>query len=182
MGETAAPQAGRAATGGRGRARPALVAPGALVKAAVKAVIQRVSRASVSAGGRRLGEIGRGLVVLVGVAQGDGERDTAFIADRIIGMRLFDDGQGRMNLALQAAGGALLVVSQFTLLADTTTGRRPSFAGAAPAQTARALYQRLIERFRESGAPVEHGEFGARMEVALTNEGPVTIVLDSRKG
>ena len=153
----------------------------ALANGAVKAVVQRVSQASVSAGGRRLGEIGRGLVLLVGVARDDTEQDTAVIADRVIGMRLFDDGQGRMNLPLRAVAGALLVVSQFTLLSDTRAGRRPSFLVAAPAPMAKVLYQRLIERFRESGVPVEQGEFGARMQLALLNDGPVTIVLDSRR-
>jgi len=147
----------------------------------MRAVIQRVTRADVSVDGRRLGEIGLGFMVLLGVARDDTEQDAAFLADRILGLRVFADTEGKMNLALKAVGGELLVISQFTLLADTSGGRRPSFIGAAPPEQARALYEHFLSLCREAGVKVEKGEFGAMMEVSLVNHGPVTIVLDSRK-
>jgi len=146
----------------------------------VRAVVQRVSSAEVSAGGRTIGRIGRGFVVLLGIARGDTEGDAAFIADRIIGLRVFDDAEGKMNLALGAVGGELLVVSQFTLMADTASGRRPSFAAAAPPEQARALYEHFLSLVRKANVKVEQGEFGAMMELTLNNHGPVTIILDSR--
>jgi D-tyrosyl-tRNA(Tyr) deacylase len=147
--------------------------------AIVRAVVQRVSRAEVSVGGKCVGRIGRGFVVLLGVARDDTEREAASIADRILGLRVFADPQGKMNLALAAVGGELLVVSQFTLLADTESGRRPSFAAAAPPETARRLYERFLSLVRRAGVKVEQGEFGAMMELNLSNDGPVTIILDS---
>ena len=139
-----------------------------------------MSRAEVSAGGKSLGRIGPGFAVLLGVARDDTEADVEFIADRILGLRVFADDAGKMNLALGATGGELLVVSQFTLLADTSGGRRPSFIKAAPPELARPLYERFISLVRARGVKVETGEFGAHMELALVNDGPVTIILDSR--
>jgi D-tyrosyl-tRNA(Tyr) deacylase len=146
----------------------------------MRAVIQRVSRAEVSVGSKCLGKIGPGFAVLLGVARDDTEADAEFIADRILGLRVFADGAGKMNLALGATGGELLVISQFTLLADTSGGRRPSFIKAAPPELARVLYERFISLVRARGVKVETGEFGAHMELALVNDGPVTIILDSR--
>jgi len=143
--------------------------------------VQRVSRAEVRIDGRAVGRIGLGFVVLLGVARDDSEQDAAFIADRIIGLRVFADEQGKMNLALKAVGGEALVVSQFTLLADTGSGRRPSFIGAAAPNEACRLYEHFLSLCRSAGVKVEQGEFGAMMEVELVNHGPVTIVLDSRK-
>jgi D-tyrosyl-tRNA(Tyr) deacylase len=128
-----------------------------------------------------VGRIGLGFVVLLGVARDDSEQDAAFIADRIIGLRVFADEQGKMNLALKAVGGDLLVISQFTLLADTAGGRRPSFIAAAAPDEARGLYEHFLSLCRSADVKVEQGEFGAMMEVELVNHGPVTIVLDSRK-
>lgn len=146
----------------------------------MRAVLQRVSSAEVSVEGRSIGRIGRGFVVLLGVARGDTEEDAAFIADRTIGLRVFADAEGKMNLALDKVGGELLVISQFTLLADTSGGRRPSFINAAPPQQAERLYQHFLSLARNAGVKVETGSFGAMMAVALVNDGPVTIVLDSR--
>ena len=146
----------------------------------MRAVVQRVSRAEVSVGGKPLGRIGLGFAVLLGVARDDTEADAEFIADRVLGLRVFADAAGKMNLALGAVGGELLVISQFTLLADTSGGRRPSFIKAAPPELARVLYERFISLVRARGVKVEMGEFGAHMEVALVNDGPVTIILDSR--
>lgn len=147
----------------------------------MRAVVQRVSRAEVSIDGRVVGRIGLGFVVLLGVARDDSEQDAAFIADRIIGLRVFADEQDKMNLALKAVGGELLVISQFTLLADTGGGRRPSFIAAAAPDEARRLYEHFLSLCRSAGVKVEQGEFGAMMEVELVNHGPVTIILDSRK-
>lgn len=144
-------------------------------------MVQRVSRAEVSIDGRVVGRIGLGFVVLLGVARDDSEQDAAFIADRIIGLRVFADEQDKMNLALKAVGGELLVISQFTLLADTGGGRRPSFIAAAAPDEARRLYEHFLSLCRSAGVKVEQGEFGAMMEVELVNHGPVTIILDSRK-
>jgi D-aminoacyl-tRNA deacylase len=146
----------------------------------MRAVVQRVSRAEVNVGGKRLGRIGPGFAVLLGVARDDAEADAEFIADRILGLRVFADAAGKMNLALSAVGGELLVISQFTLLADTSGGRRPSFIKAAPPELARPLYERFLSFVRERGGKVETGEFGAHMELALVNDGPVTIIFDSR--
>lgn len=146
----------------------------------MRAVVQRVSRAEVSAGGNCVGRIGPGFAVLLGVARDDTEADAEFIADRILGLRVFADPAGRMNLALAAVGGELLVISQFTLLADTSGGRRPSFIRAAPPELARPLYEHFLSLVGRRGAKVEKGEFGAHMELALVNDGPVTIILDSR--
>lgn len=147
----------------------------------MRAVVQRVSRARVDVGGRTAGKIGPGFVVLLGVAREDTAADATFISDRVLGLRVFADSGGKMNLALSAVDGELLVVSQFTLLADTSAGRRPSFIRAAPPDSARELYEHFISLVRAGGVKVETGEFGAHMDLELVNDGPVTIVLDSRE-
>ena len=123
----------------------------------------------------------QGLVVLLGVAEGDTDADAGHLVDRILGMRIFADAAGKMNLSIAQVDGALLVVSQFTLLADTNSGRRPSFTRAAPPDEARCLYDHFLSLARIRGVKVETGEFGATMEVDLVNDGPVTIILDSRE-
>ena len=147
--------------------------------ACVRAIVQRVSRAEVRIDGRTVGAIDGGFVVLVGVGRDDGEADADYLVDRIVGMRVFADAAGKMNLAIGAVGGAILVISQFTLHADVSQ-RRPSFVRAAPPDDARRLYEYFISRLRDRGVKVETGEFGAHMDVELTNDGPVTIILDSR--
>ena len=147
----------------------------------MRAVVQRVSRAEVRIEGRVVGKIGRGFVVLLGVAGGDSDADAAFLVDKIVGMRIFADDAGKMNLSIAQADGAMLVVSQFTLLADTNSGRRPSFTKAAAPDEARRLYEHFLSLARTRDVKVETGEFGATMEVDLVNDGPVTIVLDSRE-
>ena len=146
----------------------------------MRAVLQRVSRAEVTVDGRAIGRIGRGFLVLLGVAKDDTEADAEFITARTLAMRVFADAAGKMNLALSQVGGELLVVSQFTLLADTESGRRPSFIRAAPPDQARRLYEHFLSLVRKAGVRVETGEFGAMMAVSLVNDGPVTIILDSR--
>jgi D-tyrosyl-tRNA(Tyr) deacylase len=146
----------------------------------MRAVLQRVSRAQARSSGQILGQIGPGFVVLLGVARDDSNADAARLADRILGIRVFADSNGKMNCALGAIGGELLVVSQFTLLADTDSGRRPSFTGAAAPDDARRLYEHFLSLVRKHGVKVETGQFGATMEVELVNDGPVTIILDSR--
>jgi D-tyrosyl-tRNA(Tyr) deacylase len=148
--------------------------------AGVRAILQRVSRAEVRILGRVVGTIGKGFVVLLGVGRGDTEDDAAFLVDRTVGLRVFADDQGKMNLALKAVGAELLVISQFTLFADLSGGRRPSFIDAAPPDDARRLYEHFVSLARNSGVKVETGEFGATMEVDLVNDGPVTIMLDSK--
>ena len=128
-----------------------------------------------------MGRIGRGFVVLLGVAGGDSEADAAFLVDKIVGMRVFADDAGKMNLSIAQVDGAMLVVSQFTLLADTNSGRRPSFTKAAAPDEARRLYEHFLSLARTRDVKVETGEFGATMEVDLVNDGPVTIILDSRE-
>jgi D-tyrosyl-tRNA(Tyr) deacylase len=147
----------------------------------MRAVVQRVKHAQVSAGGRVVGRIGHGLAVLLGVAAEDNQADARELSQRIVRMRIFADPAGRMNLDLAAVGGQLLVVSQFTLMADTSAGRRPSFTQAAPPSLARELYQYFLSQCRQAGIKTEEGEFGAMMEVELVNDGPVTFVLDSRR-
>jgi D-tyrosyl-tRNA(Tyr) deacylase len=145
----------------------------------VRAVVQRVSRAEVRVGGRTVGLVGRGFVVLVGVGRDDEESDADYLADRIVGMRVFADAAGKMNLAIGAVDGELLVISQFTLHADISQ-RRPSFINAAPPDEAQRLYNYFVSRMRERGVKLETGEFGAHMDVESINDGPVTIVLDSK--
>jgi D-aminoacyl-tRNA deacylase len=137
-----------------------------------------VKDASVTVGGERVSEIGAGLLLLVGVAVGDGEAETDWLAEKISGLRIFNDGDGKMNLSVRDVEGEILAVSQFTLLADTRKGKRPSFVGAAPPQEAERLFDYFCERLREAGAgPVKTGVFGAMMDVTLVNDGPVTIIL-----
>jgi D-aminoacyl-tRNA deacylase len=147
----------------------------------MRAVIQRVSRAAVRVEREVAGQIGPGLLVLLGVALGDGEAEAAWMADKIAALRLFGDAEGQMNRAVADVGGALLVVPQFTLLGDARKGNRPSFAAAAPPEAASALYQRTCELLRRKGLQVEQGVFRATMEVELVNDGPVTILLDSAR-
>jgi len=143
----------------------------------MRAVIQRVSRASVRADGRVVGEIAAGVLVLLGVAAGDEAADAEGLARKIARLRIFENDDGRFDLSVLDAGGAVLVVSQFTLIADTAKGNRPSFSGGAAPTEAQRLYERFGAALRELGVPVEQGVFGARMEVELVNDGPVTIVL-----
>jgi D-aminoacyl-tRNA deacylase len=145
----------------------------------MRAVVQRVTRASVSVGGAIAGAIETGFMVLVGVAAGDTEADAKALAGKIAGLRIFADADGAMNLDLAAVGGSVLLVSQFTLLGDTRHGRRPSFTGAARGEPANALYKRVATELRGTGVHVETGVFGADMQVALVNDGPVTILLDT---
>jgi D-aminoacyl-tRNA deacylase len=147
----------------------------------MRAVIQRVSRARVVVDGAVSGEIGAGLLVLVGVGRGDTEAMAAAMVERILNLRIFNDEQGKMNLSLLDTGGALLAVSQFTLYGDARGGRRPSFIQAAPADQGKALYEEFVRVARARGVRVETGIFQARMEVELTNDGPVTILMDSEK-
>ena len=145
----------------------------------MRAIVQRVSRAEVRVDGAPIGRIARGFVVLLGIAKGDSAGDAEFIDDRISGLRVFADPAGKMNLALSAVSGELLVISQFTLHADTSQ-RRPSFSNAAPPDQARELYDYFLSLARGRGVKVEAGLFGVDMEVELVNAGPVTIILDSR--
>ena len=147
----------------------------------MRAVVQRVSSARVTVSERVTGEIGAGLLVLLGVEQGDGPTDLQYISAKIRDLRIFADADGKMNLSVLDTKGGVLVVSQFTLSGDARNGRRPSFATAAPPQIARALYEDVVRELRTSGLRVETGEFQAMMRVALVNDGPVTILLDSRK-
>ncbi len=147
----------------------------------MRAVVQRVSCASVTVDGRIVGRIGSGLLAFVGVAHDDGPADVQYIAAKIRELRIFPDEQGRMNRSVVEAGGAVLVVAQFTLQADCRKGRRPSFDPAAPPPLARALYEEVIRSLRETGLTVEAGEFQAHMNVELVNDGPVTLLLDSRR-
>lgn len=148
----------------------------------MRAVVQRVLRASVEVEGRVVSQITHGLLVLLGVARGDGKSDVAHMVEKIPALRIFGDERGKMNLSVREVGGALLVISQFTLLGDTGKGRRPGFDQAAPPDTARELYEQVVAELREHGHRVETGVFGAHMVVSLENDGPVTFVVDSRKG
>lgn len=145
-------------------------------------MVQRVGEASVRVEGRVVGQIGRGLLVLLGVGQGDTSEDAVFLAEKVAHLRIFPDDAGAMNRSLLEVGGELLVVSQFTLYGDARKGRRPSFIHAAPPEEANRLYRQHVEHARGLGLRVAEGVFQAMMDVALVNEGPVTILLDSRKG
>ena len=147
----------------------------------MRAVIQRVERASVSVEGEIRGQIGAGFLVLIGVEEGDGDADFRYIAEKVPNLRVFEDEQGKMNRSLLDVGGELLAVSQFTLLGDARGGRRPSFITAARPETADPMYERLVADWRARGIRVETGVFGAHMKVALVNDGPVTILLESRR-
>ncbi len=147
----------------------------------MRAVVQRVSRAEVRVEGRVTGAIGKGLAVLLGVAREDGESDADLLADKVANLRIFEDDAGKMNLAVSELSRAVLVVSQFTLLGDARKGNRPSFVDAAAPDAANALYERFAARLREKGLAVATGVFRAHMDVELVNDGPVTILLDSRR-
>ena len=147
----------------------------------MRAVIQRVSRASVVVEGRVAGEIGAGLLVLLGVGRTDNPESAAYLAEKIVNLRIFSDDAGKMNLSLLDVGGSALVVSQFTLYGDTRGGRRPSYIQAAPPEEANRLYQEFVRSMRGLGIRVETGVFQAHMQVELVNDGPVTILLDSEK-
>ncbi len=147
----------------------------------MRACIQRVAQAEVQVQGRTVGRIGPGLLVLLGVAQTDTEQDAAYLAEKIATLRVFEDDAGKMNLSVEQTGGAVLVVSQFTLLGDCRRGRRPSFTEAAPAEKAQRLYLHLVELLQSRGLQVAQGQFQAHMQVHLTNDGPVTLLLDSTK-
>ena len=148
----------------------------------MKALLQRVRGAEVSVSGEVVGRIERGLVVFLGVASGDTEKDAQYLAQKTVNLRIFADDTGRFNLSALDVQGELLVVSQFTLLADTSKGRRPSFIEAAPPDQAEELFQRFIEEVRQSGLKVATGRFQAYMQVEIHNDGPVTVMLDSREG
>lgn len=145
----------------------------------MKALVQRVIKASVSVEGELVGKIGRGLVVFVGVARGDTEKDASYLADKVANLRVFADEAGKFNLSALQTGGEILVVSQFTLLADTRKGRRPSFEQAAPPEQAEALMDFFIARVRDMGLKVETGRFQQHMLVEIHNDGPVTVMVDS---
>ncbi|MFO0897030.1 MAG: D-aminoacyl-tRNA deacylase [Pirellulales bacterium] len=147
----------------------------------MRACVQRVASSRVTVAGEVVGEIGRGLLVLLGVAPDDTADDARQLAEKIVGLRIFDDAEGKMNLGLVDVGGALLAVSQFTLLGDCRKGRRPSFIGAAPPEMAERLYEEFVAAAQALGVRVATGRFRQHMEVELVNDGPVTLLLDSRK-
>ena len=147
----------------------------------MRAVVQRVDRASVKVDDEITGEIGRGLLVLLGVAQDDAESDADYLAEKLAGLRIFEDDAGKMNLSVMDIAGAVLAVSQFTLFGDVRRGKRPSFDAAARPERARELYEYFVNRIRAAGLRCETGRFQAMMEVSLVNSGPVTILVDSKK-
>lgn len=147
----------------------------------MRAVVQRVIRAKVTVNGEIAGQIGPGLLVLLGVGRGDSEADAVYLSGKIAGLRVFEDDLGKMNLNIHEAGGSVLAVSQFTLYGDVRHGKRPSFDDAAPPDRAKELYEFFVEKIRAFGLRCETGRFQSAMKVELTNEGPVTILLDSRK-
>lgn len=147
----------------------------------MRAVVQRVDRASVTVDEKITGEVQKGLLVLLGVAEGDTDKDLAYIIDKVCGMRIFEDEAGKMNLSVKDVGGAILAVSQFTLCGDCRHGKRPSFTTAAAPDVANAYYERFVDGCRKAELPVETGIFRAHMLVELVNNGPVTILLDSTK-
>jgi len=146
----------------------------------MRVVVQRVLRAAVSVGGETISEIGPGICVLLGVGNGDTEEDSLWLADKLVNLRIFEDGEGRMNRSLLDVGGAALLVSQFTLYGDCRKGRRPSFVGAAAPEEGRRLYEHFVCRVRSFGVETGCGVFGAHMEIDLLGDGPVTLILDTR--
>jgi len=148
----------------------------------MRAVVQRVSRAKVTVNGWTSGEIGHGLLVLLGVGREDTEADAAYLAEKVAGLRIFEDADGKMNRSLQDVAGSVLAVSQFTLYGDVRRGKRPSFDAAAPPELALRLFEFFVQRIQALGLPCETGRFQEMMQVELVNEGPVTILLDSKKG
>ena len=147
----------------------------------MRAVVQRVTRASVTVSGETVGAVGPGIMVLIGVADTDTDKDLKYITDKVPNLRIFDDENGVMNRSLLDTGGSILAVSQFTLYGDARGGRRPSYIRAAQPETANAFYERLVAAWREKGIHVETGRFRTEMQVSLVNDGPVTILLDSEK-
>lgn len=147
----------------------------------MRAVVQRVSRGRVTVEGQVVGEIGKGYVVLLGVAREDDPAAADYLADKVAGLRVFEDEEGKMNRSVQEVGGAVLAISQFTLYGDVRRGRRPGFDRAGRPEQAEPLYERFVERLRALGVPVETGRFQTHMEVELVNDGPVTILVDSEK-
>ena len=147
----------------------------------MRAVVQRVKKSSVTVEEKITGKIGQGLMVLIGVEDGDSEKDADYIADKVCGLRIFEDERGKMNLSVEDIGGEVLAVSQFTLLADARKGRRPSFTRAAAPDEANALYRKVIDKIESRNINVEEGVFQAEMMVEIHNDGPVTILLDSNK-
>ena len=147
----------------------------------MRGVVQRVSRASVTVDGRVTGSIEKGLMVLLGIEDSDGEQDLAYMCDKLMNLRIFEDENEKMNLSVTDVGGSLLIISQFTLYGDARKGRRPSFIQAARAEHAVPMYESLVKMCRDKGMRTETGEFGAHMDVELCNDGPVTILLDSKK-
>ncbi len=148
----------------------------------MKAVVQRVTRGSVSVDGKILGAIGTGLVILLGVRNGDTAEDARYLAEKCANLRIFSDGQGKFNLSALEVNGEMLVISQFTIYGDTRKGRRPSFIDSAPPEAAEPLYQEFMQHLRNLGLRVEAGEFGAMMNVEIHNDGPVTLIVESKGG
>ena len=148
----------------------------------MRAVVQRVSEASVTVGGEKVSAIGPGLLVLLGVGREDKEQDADYLAEKVVHLRIFEDAAGQMNRSVLEAGGAILVVSQFTLYGDARRGRRPGFSSAAPPDEANRLYRYFVSQVAAAGVEVREGVFRAMMDVALVNRGPVTLLLDSRRG
>ncbi len=146
----------------------------------MKVVVQRVKHASVKVDGKTVGQIGKGLMLLIGIADTDTEEDIEFVANKCLNLRIFEDAQGKMNRSLLEVGGEILAISQFTLLGDTRKGRRPSFVHAADPEKGKAYYDRFVERLRRSGVKTETGIFGAMMDVELLNYGPVTLIVESK--
>ncbi|ODN30816.1 D-aminoacyl-tRNA deacylase [Fervidobacterium thailandense] len=147
----------------------------------MRAVVQRVDRAAVRVDGQVVGQIDRGFLVLLGVGKGDSLEDVKYLAEKIVNLRVFDDEQGKMNLSLLDVGGQMLIVSQFTLYGDCRRGRRPSYSDSAPPDVAKELYEAFIEEVKKFGVPVQTGVFAAHMLVEIHNNGPVTLLLDSKK-
>ena len=147
----------------------------------MRAVVQRVSSADVTVAEEQIGRIDRGLMILLGVETGDSDTDSDYLAEKIVGLRIFADSEGKMNLSLLDVAGAALIVSQFTLLGDTRKGKRPSFIAAAPPAEGNRLYEAFCRKVASLGVPVATGRFGADMQVRLVNDGPVTIILDTRR-